>query len=311
MNRCPVTYETLTGEETHYSRTGLHRIARGLARLEPLPYDSEALLREAMDRAPRMSIQGVQPKLSAVLRIKQGRFDVVDTGGRYIIKPAHPLYKELPENEDLTMHLAALAGLEVPFHTLLYLRDGSLAYCVRRFDRRGHSERVHVEDFAQLAGRSRETKYDSSMEKVASLVDRFCSFPVLEKERLFRMTLFAYLTGNEDMHLKNFSVIIQDGVVRLSPVYDQLSTTLVIKDAAQMALPLNGKKRSLTRADLLRYFPLERLRLRPVIVRRIVESMRNALPAMHDWIARSFLSEESRLLYAALLNERAAILTLD
>ncbi len=98
----------------------------------------------------------------------------MDCNGRYILKPPSLDYPELPENEDLTMRVAAAAGIEVPVHGLVRGRDGSLTYFIRRFDRTGRT-RLPLEDFAQLSGASRETKYESSMEKVAAVVDRFCA----------------------------------------------------------------------------------------------------------------------------------------
>jgi serine/threonine-protein kinase HipA len=137
----------------------------------------------------KMSIQGVQPKLSVILDVRASEFRVTDRGGMFILKPQSEYYPELPENEDLSMHLAAVCGLETPFHCLIRSVDGRFSYLVRRFDRRG-KEKIPVEDFAQLSGRSRESKYDSSMEQAAEIVERYCSFPVPEKVKCtFRRNL--------------------------------------------------------------------------------------------------------------------------
>ena len=151
----------------------------------------------------------MQPKLSAALNVRDGVFEVVDLGGRYILKPQVERYKHLPENEDVTMRLAATVGIEIPLHGLVYSKDGSLTYFIRRYDRKGQKDKVHVEDFAQLSGASRDTKYDSSMERVADIVEKFCTFPAIEKLKLFKRTVFSFLVGNEDMHLKNFSLIVR------------------------------------------------------------------------------------------------------
>ena len=92
----------------------------------------------------------MQPKLSARLNVKEQQFDLCDRDGRYILNPQIAEYREVPENEDLTMRLASLAGIEVPLHGLLYGRNKELTCFIRRFDRKGRKSKIHVEDFAQL-----------------------------------------------------------------------------------------------------------------------------------------------------------------
>jgi len=245
MNTCPITYEPCSGR---YSDKGLKLLSRQLTGLHDLPFSARELRQEAAARAGKMSIQGVQPKLSARLLIREQRFEIVDLGGTYILKPPIDNYPEVPENEDLTMRLAALAGIEVPPHGLLYGHDGAMTYFIKRFDRSGRKDKLHVEDFAQLSGRTRDTKYRSSMEQVAGLIETYCTFPAVEKVKLFRLTLFCFLTGNEDMHLKNFSVIRKNDVISLTPAYDLLNTTIAIsRPVEEFALPIRGKKNRLTR----------------------------------------------------------------
>jgi serine/threonine-protein kinase HipA len=128
-----------------------------------------------------MPLQGDQPKLSAVLNIKDGKFDIVDRKGRYILKPQHHIYPQMPENGDLTMLLAKSADLDVPVHGMIWAKDNSLAYFMKRFDRIDQKDKIPVEDFAQLAGLSRDTKYNYSMENVIRLVDRYCTLPAIDK----------------------------------------------------------------------------------------------------------------------------------
>ncbi len=308
MNRCPITYEECEGR---YSRTGLRRLSPALSELHDFPYSAQQQLREAAARAGKMSVQGVQPKLSAVLVPSAGVFRLVDTGGKYILKPQHPAYPELPENEDLTMRLARLAGIDVPVHGLLRCADGTLTYFIRRFDRTGRSGKVQVEDFAQLSGRSRETKYDASMEQLVKVIDAFCTFPAIERSRLFTRSLFCFLTGNEDMHLKNHSLLTAKGQVVLAPAYDLLNTTLVLPSGAEeVALPLRGKRRRLTRSDWVEYWGMERLELPAPRVERTLRELAASLPEMRALIDRSFLSEEARERYRSLLGTRAEVLGL-
>ncbi|HMB68058.1 MAG TPA: HipA domain-containing protein, partial [bacterium] len=215
-DRCLITYEPLASGDPHpYSVAGLHRLSPALRSLEPFPYSARDQRREAVARATKMSIQGVQPKLSARLAVKNGAFRVVDRGGQWILKMQTETFADLPENEDLTMRLAETAGIPTPVHGLLRSVDGSLTYFVRRFDRAGRGRKLAVEDFAQLAGRTRDTKYDFSMERLVPLLDQHTTFPAVERQELFRRTVFAFLTGNEDLHLKNFSLRVDaDGLVK-------------------------------------------------------------------------------------------------
>ncbi len=129
MKYCPITYEPLP-EGAAYSAEGLRLLNRNLESLAPLNFSAEQQRQEAISRTGKMSVQGLQLKLSAVLRITEGRFEIVDRDGRYILKPQSAEYSELPENEDLTMRLAAAAGIEVPVHGLVRSADGSLTYFI-------------------------------------------------------------------------------------------------------------------------------------------------------------------------------------
>lgn len=310
MANCPITLEPLPKGEL-YSGSGLKTIHPRLAGLKLLEYSAEQQIRQARLRADKMSIQGVQPKLSAVLRVSQQSFELADRGGKFILKPNPPMYEEVPANEALTMRMAAVAGIEVPAHGLLRAVDGSWVYFVKRYDRVGRSEKVHVEDFSQLMGGSRDTKYDSSLEQVVELVDRFCTFPAIEKPKLAQRLLFCFLTGNEDMHLKNFSLWHRDGVVSLTPAYDLLNSTLVLgKAKEESALPLCGKKRNLTRKLWLGYFCQDRLGLSESQIDSIVTGLSRALPHFKGLIDRSYLSDAAKEGYRQILEERVARLKL-
>jgi serine/threonine-protein kinase HipA len=253
MNRCPITYE-LCGDQS-YSDKGLKILAPTLKGLEPLKYSAIEQREEAFSRSTKMSIQGVQPKLSAILNIRNESFEIVDQNGKYILKPQHDKYPELPENEDLTMRMAQLIGLEVPLHGLIYSKDNSLTYFIKRFDRKGNKEKLPVEDFSQLAGLSRDTKYNYTMEKLVRLIDSYCTFPAIEKTKLFNIVVFNFLIGNEDMHLKNYSIISRENKTELSPVYDLFNTSIVLRgDIEEIALLLSGKKKNLNYEILVNYF---------------------------------------------------------
>jgi len=308
MSRCPITYEESEGGK--YSLKGLKKISPRLKSLKDFPYSAEDQVREAIARAAKMSIQGVQPKLSVRLNLRNEIFEVVDTGGRYIFKPQTSSYREVPQNEDVTMRLAELIGIEVPLHGLVYSQDDTMTYFIRRFDRVSRNKKLAVEDFAQLSGKDRDTKYESSMEQIISLINQFCTFPAIEKLKLFNLTLFNYLVGNEDMHLKNFSVIRRDLKVELSPAYDLLNSTIILNSQEELALPLGGKKNRLKKNDFLVYFAKERLELTPKSIEQTAGRIVNAFPRWTDLIQKCFLSDSMKTQYIDLLNERFSKLEL-
>ncbi len=307
MNRCPITYK-LCGNLL-YSEKGLRILSPVLKNLSLLDYSAEELREEAMIRASKMSIQGVQPKLSAVLNIKHGRFDIVNKYGRYILKPQHHIFPELPQNEDLTMRLASIAGIEVPLHGLVYSKDHSLTYFIRRFDRKGQKDKIAVEDFAQLAGLSRDTKYNYTTEKLVRLIDSFCTFPAVEKAKLFKRFVFNYLVGNEDMHLKNYSVVTRNGKTELTPAYDFLNSSIVLKgDMEEIALPLKGKKSNLTSDILIGYFGKERCGLTDKVIDRNLDEIRSGMSRWFSFIDDSFLSPLMKEKYRLLLLNRIKVM---
>lgn len=315
MSRCPITCEECGA--ARYSVAGLRLLSPGLTQLIDFPYSAEAQRREAFIHASKMSIQGVQPKLSATLSVKEGVFKIVDRGGRYIIKPQHEHYAELPENEATTMHMAGLAGIEVPVHGLIRCQGGSMSYFIRRFDRAGHAGKLATEDFAQLSGRDRETKYNSSLERVVDVIGLHCTFPVIERVKLMKRCLFNYLVGNEDMHLKNYSLITRDGKVELSPAYDYLSTTVAfaaigkkLEDIEETALPIGGKKRKLTRTLWIDYFAKERLNLNDRVIANSLQELSAALPGWLRVLDASFLSGDQKRLYRDLLTDRCRMIGL-
>ena len=300
MNRCPITYE-LCGNNK-YSEKGLRMIAPKLTHLNDLPYTAAELRQEAANRAKKLSIQGVQPKLSATISVVEQEFKIVDQFGTYIIKPQNDLFPELPQNEDVTMRMAKVFGLDVPFHGMLYAKDGSLSYFIKRFDRYGKGKKIATEDFAQLTGNTRDTKYRFTMEKLVPVIDEFCSFPAIEKADFFKRILFCYVTGNEDMHLKNFSLITKNGKTTLTPIYDFLNSSIAIKNPEEeIALALKGKKSNFKATDFIDYYAKDRLQLNEKTVTTILEQMHNTIPKWKELLDISFLSEEMKNKYFELL----------
>ena len=310
MKRCPITYYQISDYE-NYSPKGLRLLSPQLKHLEPLDLSADEQRLEAISRVGKMSIQGVQKKLSAKLKITAGRFEIVDKNGEYILKPQSDVYPELPENEAITMSLAKKVGLDVPVHGLVYCKDQSFTYFIKRFDRIGGHKKLAVEDFAQLSGEDRYTKYKSSMEKVIAVIDKFCTFPKIEYIKLFKLTLFNFLIGNEDMHLKNFSLITKDRKILISPPYDLLNSTIAqINTKEEIALPLNGKKTNLTSRDFFKYLAIEKLSLNNNIVNGIINEFTQAIPIWQELITNSFLSPLMQKKYQELLLKRCKQLSI-
>ncbi len=204
-----------------------------------------------------VTVPGVQAKLSLHLDkkgSKPSKLTLVGLWGDYILKPPTANYPQLPENEDLSMHLAEIFKIKVVPHTLIRLKSGEMAYITKRVDR-DKQGKLHMEDFCQLSERLTEDKYKASMEQLGKLILQYSSSPLLDALNFLELTIFSFLTGNADMHLKNFSLLdYRNGLTGLSPAYDLLSTRLVIPekdDNEEMALTINGRKRKFKLQDFL------------------------------------------------------------
>jgi serine/threonine-protein kinase HipA len=248
------------------------------------------------------SISGIQRKISLGLAPDRATLQVAVEGGSFILKPQAQTFPNLPENEHLTMRIAAAAGIEIPPCGLVHLRDGSLAYIVRRFDRVPSGGKLLQEDFCQLGELSPKQKYEGSAELCARIVHRHGSEPIIEALKLYRRVVFTWWTGNGDMHLKNFSLLRgTDGLYRLSPAYDLLCTSLVVEDE-QLALSVGGNKRNITPRQWLEYAAY--CRVADKAARRVLSEIRDALAPALRLVSRSCLPTEMQERYAAILRER-------
>ncbi|MBO5673063.1 MAG: HipA domain-containing protein [Paludibacteraceae bacterium] len=257
------------------------------------------------------TLTGVQPKISLHLNQHEGsrRLTVVGLWGGYIFKPQTELYPHLPELEDVTMHLAEESKLAVVPHSLIRLRDGELGYITRRIDRKADGTKIAMEDMCQLTERPTEYKYRSSHEQIAKAIRKFSSVPDLDVMQYYELVLFCYLTGNNDMHLKNFSIYQPNaGEYRLAPAYDLLNVAIVNpKDTEELALTLNGKKRKLTRHD----FETAMLSsgLNEKVVSNIFRKFLRIYPQWEATIRNSFLPADLQEAYWQLIQERIAIIS--
>jgi serine/threonine-protein kinase HipA len=253
--------------------------------------DLEKMAKEIVVRS--IAITGVQPKLSLDLekhRNQISRLTIVGLYGNYILKPPSKEYRELPQNEDLTMHLANIVKIKVAQHCLIRLHSGELAYITKRFDRSKKSK-IAVEDFCQLSENLTEHKYRGSIEKVAKITNKYTTNKGLEILRLFELVLFCYLTGNADMHLKNFALLENTfGEYELAPAFDLLSTALVIPDdKEESSLTINGKKSRITKGDFDTL--ASSMDINEKVLFKIYNKFNSVLPTWIEFIKQSYLSK--------------------
>lgn len=256
----------------------------------------------------QIAVTGVQAKVSLSLFRKEERnltkkLTIVGLYGDYILKPPSEHYENLPELESVTMHMADVCGIKVVPHSLVKLQDGTLCYITKRVDRTRRNK-LHMEDMCQLSERLTEDKYKGSHEQVAKLILKYSSTPLLDVSNFYEQVLFSFLTGNSDMHLKNFSLLEKDGqVLSLCPAYDLVPTALVNKaDTEELALTLNARKRKLNYTDFLAAY--ENSGLSKKILDNTLELFVYAKPEMEAVLEKSFLSDEYKKKYLSLLNER-------
>lgn len=258
----------------------------------------------------KMSLSGMQPKVSAVFSRKEQQFKIVETNGSYILKPTPQAFPGAAENETLTMELARQVGIDVPRCGWLAAKDGSGVLWIERFDRwgTGNRQRVRCEDACQILDVPASWKYLGNLETLVRMVEAQCSNPRLQLVRLFQRVLFCWVTGNGDMHLKNWSLLENGKLIELAPAYDLLNTRILTDDDEESALELDGRKTGFDRSLLIDYFGREICGLND----RMIEKTTQALQSV-NWdltIHGSQLSVDDSIKYLQLVDERMGILKL-
>jgi serine/threonine-protein kinase HipA len=303
VNRCPITYNACG--RSLYSAEGLKFLSANLSELNLLPFTQEDLKMEAFSRAGNFALPGSSLKLLAKINAAANSFEISSVKGKFILKPQNILYPEVPENEDLTMKMAEACGIEVPFHGLVYNSDKSLTYFIRRFDRGPGKIKYHMEDFAQLMGKYKAEKYNSSMEEVAETTDGFCTFPVIEKVKLFRVSVFNYLVGNSNAHLKKFALLKQDEIIKFSPFYNLLNTAILNNNLSnEIALSLNNKKTDLNKFDFFDYYGVNILKLNLKSLLNVLSEFEVSISKWLNLIQISFLCDKNKNKYLKVLEKR-------
>lgn len=257
--------------------------------------------------ARSISVPGVQPKLSMSLfddkqEDRKHRLTVVGAlGGNYIFKPPNSTFAEMPENEHLTMRIAEAHGINVVQSSLIRLKSGELSYITKRIDRNPDGSKIHMLDMFQIT--EAFDKYKSSMERVGKALGKYTSNTLLDKLYLFELTVFSFITGNNDMHLKNFSMIKMNYGWALSPAYDLLNVTIVNpEDPEELALTLLGKKKKITKSNF-EEFGIQ-LGLNKKQIESVFSRFNKNRPEAFKLIQASFLSSEMKTNYINILQER-------
>jgi len=260
----------------------------------------------------RIVIPGVQPKLS-LTQIKDtlnksvhSRLIVVGAlGGNYILKPPSNIYPEMPENEHLTMKIAEAFGIQTVPSSLIRLHSGELAYITKRIDRTEDGEKIHMLDMFQIT--EAVDKYKSTMERVGKALRVYSADTLMDQLKFFELTVFCFLTGNNDMHLKNFSMIYKEGKWSLSPAYDLLNVSIANpSDHEELALLMEGKKRKFTRQHFER-FGLGLGLNNKQIIKAFERFLKNQLKAK-SLIDASFLSERMQVAYWNIILQKLKVL---
>lgn len=305
-NKCLYCYKPLGGDEKDFHAKCSQKFfgQRIPPEVEFGKNDLESLALTVLRSS--VSVTGVQPKLSVDIEgtgSQPKRLTIVGLWGSYIFKPPSDLYPQMPETEDLTMHLAGIVGIKTAGHSLIRIKSGELAYITKRFDRI-KKEKLPLEDMAQLTGVLTERKYKSSMEKIGKAIKTYSTNSGNEVLTFFELTLFSFITGNSDMHLKNFSLLTEkDGDVVLSPAYDLLATKLLLtEDREELALTLNGKKSRFRKSDFDGFAAF--LKINESARDNVYKRFRKALPSMLEFVDISFLNAELKNSYKELLIER-------
>jgi serine/threonine-protein kinase HipA len=309
MAKCLYCYQEIETSDNQDYHIQCNKIFYGSNDAPVLPYDfndMEMLAKQIVDLS--ISIPGVQPKLSlgviknALTDGHNGRLTVMDAlEGLYILKPQNTQYEQMPENEHLSMKLAALFKIDVVPHNLIRLTSGELCYITKRIDRKSNGSKIHMIDFLQIL--ELEDKYKGTSELLGKTIGQLSVNRLQDKLRFFEITLFNFLIGNNDMHLKNFSMCLSEIGWVLSPSYDLLNVKIILpKDEEDLALMLGGKKKNFNKEYFNRFGAILDLNIKQI--QFVYKKLVDWLPAAFQLIDSSFLHQKTKQQYKSLIQQR-------
>ncbi len=314
MNYCLACHKKLEEGDINYHQnclTSFWQEDTPVLKLEYELSEIETLAKENI--AQRIIVTGVQPKLSLGFTQEnaQNRLTIVGAlNGRFILKPPFQMYPQMPEIEALSMLLAQACGIAtVPF-LLIPLKDGALAYLTKRIDRTANNEKYPMEDACQFTERLTEHKYRGSYEQIAKGIITYAQNPLLDVVKFYEQVIVSFLIGNNDMHLKNFSLIAKDSKhYALAPAYDMVAVKLLIpEDQEELALNLNGKKQKIKRIDFNEAMAKAQIPVKAI--ENLWNRIEKGMQQWHELIACSFISDESKSTLMAVIQNRSKQLDL-
>lgn len=314
-NKCLCCYKELKKGETGYHVSCAQKLF-GNKKAPILPYTRDNIDKLALEvLKSSTSVTGVQAKLS--LDINRGdknepdRLTIVGLWGNYILKPQSPKFTAMPELEDLTMKMAEAAKIETAAHALIRMADGELAYITRRMDRNSDGSKRSMLDMCQLSNRLTEHKYRGAYTQLADIIRNYSATPLLDIQRFWEMVIFSWITGNSDMHCKNFSLFDKEGIgYTLSPAYDLLAVALTgIDDKDELAMPLTGygvdDAQHIAGFDRASFIEaMEISGIESVVGHKLINRLIKNQTKWLDLIDHSFLSADLKEAYKNLVCER-------
>lgn len=311
MNKCLFCYQQINEDE--FANYEFHKSCSRKIFGKNIPpiidYSQNEILKlaEKVVKSQR-TITGVQPKLSLnAIKTSENptieKFTIVGLLGNYILKPQTEFYKNLPEIEDLTMRLAEISKIKTVKHSLIRLKSGELAYITKRIDRI-KNKKLHMEDMCQLTERQTEHKYKGSYEQIAKTIKAFSKNPGFDIVNFYELVLFCFLTGNNDMHLKNFSLLKNVELnYNLCPAYDLVASELVVEaDDEELALNLNGKKKKLKRKDFS--IAMKTSEMNDKAIENVFKKFENLQNKWNTFIELSFLPKEYKENYKVMITKK-------
>ena len=308
MNKCLYCYKEINNGKDFHTECSLAFFGTEIPpKIDYSLDEMSQLAKQLVERS--VSVPGVQPKLSMSVvknNQKHQRLTVVGAlGGAYIFKPPSQDYPEMPANEDLTMKMAELFNIDVVPHSLIRLASGEVSYITKRIDRTEDGTKIHMIDMFQVL--EAFDKYRGSMERIGKAIQDYADNTFLDVLRFYDLTLFSYLTGNNDMHLKNFSMVQTSYGWALAPAYDMLNVSIVNpEDKEEVALTISGKKKKIT-SKLLLEFGVD-LGLSKKQIEGAFKRFQDLKDDAFELIKTSFLSEAMQEAYANLLERRYVVL---
>ncbi len=316
---------TLAAGFTTYSPTCLRNVFNGKRVHHLLPFSqqqNEEVVEQFIENRKRISISGVQEKLSLLLNKNQLRLTREGEQGTYILKPIPRDLKkvdQVPANEHLTMQLARqVYGLHTAENALIFFENGTPAYITKRFDVKGVGDKWGKEDFATLAGKTKDSagpnfKYDYSYEAAGLLIQKYVPAWRVEIEKYFSVVVFNFLFSNGDAHLKNFSLLESvQGDYLLSPAYDLINTKIHVNDTVfaltqglfsdNFRSAYHKKSGHPSRRDFMEF--AQRIGIVESRIDKLLFPFLEKQPQVETLVERSFLSLPNKKAYLIMYNTR-------